>query len=91
MAIRIPCGSHHFAPSRFARREKILYLPLAITAGIGILGIWHRRLWFAAALLLWLAISSASARPDYLRILVDAGLDWGRTWIASSRNFDAAA
>ncbi len=67
-----------------------LFPMLALTAGIGAVWIWRRNHWIAAALLVWLAISSAAAHPDYLayfnefagphpeRILVDSDLDWGQ-------------
>jgi hypothetical protein len=67
-----------------------LFPMLALTAGIGAVRIWRRSRWLAAALLVWLAVSSAAAHPDYLayfnefagahpeHILVDSDLDWGQ-------------
>jgi hypothetical protein len=67
-----------------------LYPLLALTAGIGTVWLWSHRRAAAIVLLLWTAISSAAAHPDYLayfnelggmhpeRILVDSDLDWGQ-------------
>jgi hypothetical protein len=67
-----------------------LFPMLALTAGIGAVWTWRRNRWITATLLVWLAISSAAAHPDYLawfnefagahpeRILVDSDLDWGQ-------------
>ena len=67
-----------------------LYPLLALTAGIGTVRLWSHRRAAAVILLVWTAISSAAAHPDYLayfnelggthpeRILVDSDLDWGQ-------------
>jgi hypothetical protein len=67
-----------------------LYPLLALTAGIGTMWLWRRQRAAAIVLLLWTAVSSAAAHPDYLayfnelagshpeRILVDSDLDWGQ-------------
>jgi hypothetical protein len=67
-----------------------LYPLLALTAGIGVAWLWRRQRAAAIVLLLWTAVSSAAAHPDYLayfnevagshpeRILVDSDLDWGQ-------------
>ncbi len=71
-----------------------LYPMLAIVAGAGAVFLLKRRsaAWkiVAAGLMLWTAVSSAAAHPDYLayfnelagsrpeRILVDSDLDWGQ-------------
>ena len=67
-----------------------LYPLLALTAGIGVVWLWQRLRAAAILLLLWTAISTAAAHPDYLayfnelggthpeRILVDSDLDWGQ-------------
>jgi hypothetical protein len=67
-----------------------LFPLLALTAGIGAVWLWRRQRVVAAALLLWAAVSSWSAHPDYIsyfnelagshpeRILVDSDLDWGQ-------------
>ena len=67
-----------------------LYPLLALTAGIGVVWVWRRQRWIAAALLAWLTVSGAAAHPAYLayfnelagghpeRILVDSDLDWGQ-------------
>ncbi len=66
-----------------------LYPLLALTAGIGTVWLWRYRR-AAVLLLVWAAISSSAAHPDYLayfnelggthpeRILVDSDLDWGQ-------------
>ena len=70
-----------------------LYPFLALTAGIGTVWLWRKRRAAAIVLLLWTAISSAAAHPDYLayfnelaashpeRILVDSDLDWGQDMV----------
>ena len=67
-----------------------LYPLLALAAGIGAAWLWRKRRAAAIILLLWTAVSSAGAHPDYLayfnelagshpeRILVDSDLDWGQ-------------
>jgi 4-amino-4-deoxy-L-arabinose transferase-like glycosyltransferase len=71
-----------------------LYPMLAIVAGMGAVYLFRRRgrAWPAAAavLMLWTAVSSLAAHPDYIayfneiagsrpeRILVDSDLDWGQ-------------
>ena len=67
-----------------------LYPLLALTAGIGTVWLWRRSRIAAAILLVWTALSSVAAHPDYLayfnelggthpeRILVDSDLDWGQ-------------
>jgi hypothetical protein len=67
-----------------------LYPLVALTAGIGAVWLWRRQRAAALVLLLWTAVSSAAAHPDYLayfnelggthpeRILVDSDLDWGQ-------------
>jgi len=67
-----------------------LYPLLALTAGIGAVWLWPRLRAAAILLLVWTAISTAAAHPDYLayfnelggghpeRILVDSDLDWGQ-------------
>jgi 4-amino-4-deoxy-L-arabinose transferase-like glycosyltransferase len=67
-----------------------LYPLLALTAGIGAVWLWRRCRRAAVFLLLWAAVSSGAAHPDYLayfnefggsrpeRILVDSDLDWGQ-------------
>ena len=67
-----------------------LYPLLALTAGIGTVWLWRRSRIAAAILLVWTALSSLAAHPDYLayfnelggthpeRILVDSDLDWGQ-------------
>jgi hypothetical protein len=71
-----------------------LYPLLAVLAGSGAVWLFRRRaLWgrgLAAILMLWTAVSSVAAHPDYLayfneaagsrpeRILVDSDLDWGQ-------------
>ena len=67
-----------------------LYPMLALTAGIGTVWLWRKRRAAAVLLLVWAAVSSAAAHPDYLayfnelawshpeRILVDSDLDWGQ-------------
>jgi hypothetical protein len=66
------------------------YPLLALTAGIGAVWLWRKRRAAALILLVWTAVSSAAAHPDYLayfnelagshpeRILVDSDLDWGQ-------------
>jgi len=66
-----------------------LYPLLALTAGIGTVWLWRYRR-AAIILLVWTAISSSAAHPNYLayfnelagshpeRILVDSDLDWGQ-------------
>ena len=67
-----------------------LYPLLGLTAGIGTVWLWRRYRIAAVVLLVWTALSSAAAHPDYLayfnelggthpeRILVDSDLDWGQ-------------
>ena len=67
-----------------------LYPLLALTAGIGTVWLWRRYRRAAIILLVWTALSSAAAHPDYLayfnelggthpeRILVDSDIDWGQ-------------
>jgi hypothetical protein len=67
-----------------------LYPLLGLTAGIGTVWLWRRYRIAAVILLVWTALSSAAAHPDYLayfnelggthpeRILVDSDLDWGQ-------------
>ena len=67
-----------------------LYPLVALTAGIGAVWLWRRYRIAAVVLLVWTALSSAAAHPDYLayfnelggahpeRILVDSDLDWGQ-------------
>jgi hypothetical protein len=67
-----------------------LFPVLALTAGVGVVWLWSRARWAAAALLVSVAVSSAFAHPDYIayfnefagahpeRILVDSDLDWGQ-------------
>jgi hypothetical protein len=72
-------------------RYMLPLLPLlALTAGIGAAWLWRNQRAAAIALLLWTAISSVAAHPDYLAyfnelagthpesILVDSDLDWGQ-------------
>jgi hypothetical protein len=67
-----------------------LYPLLALTAGIGAVWLWRYRRAIAMVLMVWTALSSATAHPDYLayfnefagarpeNILVDSDLDWGQ-------------
>jgi hypothetical protein len=72
-------------------RYMLPFFPLlALTAGIGTVWLWRYRRAAAIVLLVWTAISSAAAHPDYLAyfnelggrhpesILVDSDLDWGQ-------------
>ena len=87
MLANINIGLRHVLP---------IYPLLAVCAGVGAMSLWHwRRLRYGgpgltAALLLWLAIDSARAHPDYLpwfnglagrhpeQVLIDSDLDWGQ-------------
>jgi 4-amino-4-deoxy-L-arabinose transferase-like glycosyltransferase len=67
-----------------------LYPLLALTAGIGAVWLWRQYRRAAIILLVWTAISAATAHPEYIayfnefggahpeRILVDSDLDWGQ-------------
>jgi hypothetical protein len=77
-----------------------LYPLLALTAGIGTVWLWRRYRSAAAILLVWTALSSAAAHPDYLayfnelggshpeRILVDSDLDWGQDMARLGRELE---